>query len=265
MIPVLVGCVVAVALAPIFSRQPIRRFADLRAQAVGDKADRDAQSSAGEGPGRQVRAAVDRSLRRTTGNLGAPRRWPAIMLIASIAGVAGPLTGAAAVVAVFVIGRVRQWRVVRHAAAELERATPEVFDLLSTLLRSGLTPALACAELASAAPRITRSVFHELDARRRSGERFADALEHVGRTHPTLRPLADTLARAERYGDPIGPIIDRLADEARQRRRRSAETSARQLPVRLCFPLVCCTLPAFVLLTIVPLLAGALTSLRQSI
>ena len=38
-------------------------------------------------------------------------------------------------------------------------------------------------------------------------------------------------------------------------------TNDRTLPVKLCFPLVGCILPAFVLLTIAPLIAGALRSL----
>ena len=55
-----------------------------------------------------------------------------------------------------------------------------------------------------------------------------------------------------------------MADEARQHRRRGAEAAARELPVRLSFPLVLCTLPAFVLVAIVPLLVGALSSLRST-
>jgi tight adherence protein C len=60
-------------------------------------------------------------------------------------------------------------------------------------------------------------------------------------------------------------VLDRLADEARRHRRRLADASARELPVRLAVPLVSCTLPAFVLLTIAPVLAGALSSLRSSL
>jgi pilus assembly protein TadC len=44
-------------------------------------------------------------------------------------------------------------------------------------------------------------------------------------------------------------------------RRRAAETSARKLPVRLSFPLVLCILPAFIVLTVVPAIFGALRAL----
>ena len=50
--------------------------------------------------------------------------------------------------------------------------------------------------------------------------------------------------------------IGRLARQIR------AEEAARRVPVRLLFPLVLCVLPAFALLTVAPLLAGALRSLR---
>ena len=70
------------------------------------------------------------------------------------------------------------------------------------------------------------------------------------------------LTSAERDGIAVGPTLDQLSFEARRRRRLAAETAARKLPVRLSFPLVACVLPAFALLTLAPLLAGALSSLR---
>ena len=53
----------------------------------------------------------------------------------------------------------------------------------------------------------------------------------------------------------MGTVLSRLADDARRQRRHDLEAAVRRLPVRLSFPLVCCSLPAFVLLTVVPLVA----------
>ena len=69
------------------------------------------------------------------------------------------------------------------------------------------------------------------------------------------------LVASERYGVPLTEGLDRVAREARLERRRRAEERARRLPVLLLFPLVLCVLPAFGLLTVVPLLVGSLPDL----
>ena len=76
------------------------------------------------------------------------------------------------------------------------------------------------------------------------------------------RPLVAALVASDRYGAPLADNLARLADEVRRDRRRRAEEAARRVPVKLLFPLVTCVLPAFALLTVAPLLAGALRSLR---
>jgi len=78
---------------------------------------------------------------------------------------------------------------------------------------------------------------------------------------PSMRPLVDALADHDRYGTPLGPGLERVGIESRLHRRRRAEEAARRLPVTLLFPLVLTTLPAFVLLTIIPLLMGSFSSL----
>ena len=64
-----------------------------------------------------------------------------------------------------------------------------------------------------------------------------------------------------RYGVPLLPALERTSLELRLDRRRAAELEARRVPVRLLAPLVTCVLPAFALLTVVPLLAASLDAL----
>jgi len=145
----------------------------------------------------------------------------------------------------------------------VQQQLPDVVDLLVVAVAAGLTPTLAIEHLASLAPEPFSSAFTDVVRRTHRGQRLAEALdalpEHLGEA---ARPLAHTLASTERYGTPVGPALELLAHDARRDRRRRAEEAARTVPVKLCFPLVCCTLPAFVLLTIAPLVAGALRSLR---
>ena len=155
--------------------------------------------------------------------------------------------------------------VVRRRAkrAEIERCYPQAVELIVLAVRAGHLPHAAIRESLPRLPPPVHPAFAEVVARCDGGVRFADALAALPDTlGPLAAPLADTLAAADRYGLPLAPVLERLAAEARQHRRRQAETLARQLPVRLAGPLVLCTLPAFVLLSIVPLLLAALSSLN---
>jgi hypothetical protein len=89
-------------------------------------------------------------------------------------------------------------------------------------------------------------------------EAIVDALTPLG---DRARGLGDVLADHLRYGVPLVPALERLGLEERLDRRRRAELDARRVPVRLLAPLVLCTLPAFALLTVVPLLGASLRAL----
>ena len=144
------------------------------------------------------------------------------------------------------------------------RAYPDAIELIVLAVRAGYLPAAA---LRMATPYLSTALqpaFVEVGDRVEAGERFADALAALpAALGPIAAPLADSFAAADRYGQPIAPVLERLAAEARQHRRRQADTLARQLPVRMSVPLVLCTLPSFILLAVVPLLLAALSSLHQ--
>lgn len=156
----------------------------------------------------------------------------------------------------------------RRRARERGRAVddlPDLVELIVIAVRSGATPAAAVTVAAPNAPPSLSPVLKDVEHRLRRGQRLADALAAFteGLGHPATA-FVDALATADRYGLPLGPVLDRLADDIRSERRRKAERHARTLPVRLAFPLVVCTLPSFVLLAIVPALLGAVSTLRGS-
>jgi tight adherence protein C len=134
---------------------------------------------------------------------------------------------------------------------------PDITDLLVAALRAGLTPVQALRAITPLAPASVRSEFDAVIARLDGGDRFVEALRDVHHA----RALFDVLADGDRLGVPIEHLTFRLAVEAREQRRRSAESDARRLPVRLAIPLVACTLPSFVSLVIVPVLIDALSHL----
>jgi Flp pilus assembly protein TadB len=153
----------------------------------------------------------------------------------------------------------------RHhrARARVALDLPDALELVVLAVRAGHLPTAALrTTLPHVAPSV-RPALADVVARVDRGERFGDAVgalvDHLG---DDALVLVDTFAAADRYGLPLAPVLERLADDARRRRRRHAETLARQLPVRLSLPLVLCTLPSFVLLAVVPLLLAALSSLE---
>ena len=141
---------------------------------------------------------------------------------------------------------------------------PEAIDLLVLAIRQGLLPAAAIREIAPFTTGLVRTALGATVARLDRGERFADAISSLPQVlGPHAHALADGFAAADRDGLPLAPVLERLAADARQMRRRHLDEQARRLPVRLAVPLVLCTLPSFALLTVVPLLLAALTSLRR--
>jgi tight adherence protein C len=142
---------------------------------------------------------------------------------------------------------------------------PDLVELIVIAVRAGATPAAALTLVAPNAPMPLRPALAEVQHRLRRGQRLADALAAIGELlGPDATVFVDALATADRYGLPLAPVLDRLADDIRSERRRRAESQARTLPVKLAFPLVMCTLPSFVLLAIVPALLGAVSTLRGS-
>ncbi len=121
-------------------------------------------------------------------------------------------------------------------------------------MRSTPCRAVSDEPIAGALAAVHRRVTH--------GERLTDALpELLSALGESMRPLVSALVSAERDGAPLRLPLERAAEVARDVRRRRAEESARRVPVQLLFPLVACVLPAFALLTVVPLLAGTLQTL----
>jgi tight adherence protein C len=160
---------------------------------------------------------------------------------------------------------VRDRRAGRARQAAIDANVAEVVDLLVLATGAGLTVRHALAAVAQRAvgplaPLLARAV-----AEADHGRRLADALEDVpAQAGESTRPLIAVLLASERYGAPVGAGLERLATEVRADVRRRSEASARRVPVKLLFPLVVCILPAFGLLTVAPLVAGALRSLRLS-
>jgi tight adherence protein C len=215
------------------------------------------------GPVRTVRCPDEQSDNRRP-----PRR--AILGVLAIGGLVvaagvGPLPVLMGVATTLLVRRTRPVLAARAGRRAAERALPDAMDLLVLSVRAGLTPQQAIRDLAASAPDEIRPAFALAAHRGDRGQAFADTLAALPEVlGASALSLADGLASSERYGLPVGPMLDQLSTEARAARRRLDEADARKLPVRLSFPLVVCTLPSFVLLAIAPAVIAALSSLGSS-
>jgi tight adherence protein C len=79
---------------------------------------------------------------------------------------------------------------------------------------------------------------------------------------PDLRRAVAALSRTETLGTSLSEAMRELAAQVREARRAAAGERARKAPVKMLFPLVFLVLPAFLLLTVVPVLLTTLKSIR---
>jgi tight adherence protein C len=151
----------------------------------------------------------------------------------------------------------------RRHERRLDAAMGDSLDLLVIALRAGHHPLAALRLVGELADPAVGEAFADTAAAVDTGRRLDDAVSIlVDRLGTRATTLADAIGSTVRTGTPLEPVVDRLADDAHAHRRRQAQAAARELPIRLSFPLVLCTLPAFALVTIAPMLVGALSSLR---
>jgi len=155
-------------------------------------------------------------------------------------------------------------RMARRRRTRIEAQLPQFLDLLAAGSTAGLSALLA---LRRAAESVREPLRGELDA-------LIERVDLGARWRPELRAMAERLqlgdlrravmamSRTESLGTPLAESLRRRADEVRDARRARAAERARKAPVKMLFPLVFMILPAFLLLTVVPVLLSTLRSVR---
>lgn len=177
-----------------------------------------------------------------------------------LAGSAGAVGGFVAAVAVWVlIGRAEPPSARRERVA-VARDLPHVVGLLADALASGQDLGSALGLVCRALPGPAADRLVGIAPRLALGADPAEVWAALGRD-PDLAALGRTLARAHSTGAPIGIAVARLSHELGQQARSDVEDQARQVGVKAAVPLGLCLLPAFVLIGIVPLVAGLAATL----
>jgi len=156
------------------------------------------------------------------------------------------------------------WRWLRRmyvAAVAGDDVVPDVLDELSLHVAAGRSPARALLDVAethTAAGTFLQSVRDDVHR----GALVSDVMRRRrSELDPQRTGWVDDIVDAEREGFPLARLLEHLAGAARDERRLGVQRRLRTLSVRVTLPLVTCVLPAFVLLAIVPMIAGVVTHL----
>jgi tight adherence protein C len=197
--------------------------------------------------------------------IGARRAAAAIGLLAGLCvpgyGAAlGPLTAAIG----FAGPGLMLSRRASRRSARMDEELPQLLDLLATASYAGLAGPLA---LRRAVEATTGPLAEELRA-------VVDAVDLGARWRDELRACAErlevadlhravaALTRTETLGTSLSDATADVASRVREARRAAATERARKAPVKMLFPLVFLVLPAFLLLTVVPVLFSTVQSIR---
>lgn len=142
---------------------------------------------------------------------------------------------------------------VRRRRAAIQRDLAGALDLLAACLEAGTPMVVAVRAVASGVGGQLGDQFAVVVAALDLG---AGGEAWTLLTDPELQPIGRAFARANSSGAPVADIATQLAAEHRATMRVAAEAAAQRAGVAAVAPLGACFLPAFVLIAVVPVVAG---------
>lgn len=143
---------------------------------------------------------------------------------------------------------------------QVTRDLPLAIDLLSACAAVGSPTDRALGVVSQAVGGPLAARFDGLRARLDLGADPAVEWKAFG-ADQQLAPLARTITRAFESGSPVAAGLSRLAEDTRRLRRTHSQIRARSVGVKAAGPLALCFLPAFMLIGVVPTVAGAFSRL----
>jgi tight adherence protein C len=144
----------------------------------------------------------------------------------------------------------------RKRREQVERALPDLIDLLVVTLEAGLSFPQS---LRLAATKIKEPLASEVRLtlqEQNMGLTLVEALENLlGRMNtPGIRMFARSIAQGETMGVSTGQIMRNLAIELRKRQRAYAEERAQKAPVKVLFPILLLIMPSLFIVLLLPVM-----------
>ena len=146
---------------------------------------------------------------------------------------------------------------VRRRRARLRADLPSALDLMASCLAAGLPVRSAAAAVADAFGGPVGQDLERVLAQVAIGDAESRAWLCL-RDEPSWTLVARDLARSVESGTALVGMLRSHAEQARKERHAVLQEQARAVGVRSVLPLMACYLPAFILVGIVPIIAGTL-------
>jgi len=145
-------------------------------------------------------------------------------------------------------------RKVDERRVAMQRALPDVLDLLVISVEAGLGFDSALARVVSTVPGPLSEEFFRMLQETRVGVSRREAMRHLmDRTDlDELRSFLLAMMQAEAFGVAIARVLRVQADEMRVKRRQRAQEKAFAAPVKIVFPLVFCIFPSLFIVLLGP-------------
>src|SRR5262245_41605081 len=187
---------------------------------------------------------------------------PALMVLVPAVSAGKPLPNALMTAALYwggghMLANLWLKRRARARMGQVTRALPDALDLMVVCLEAGLglnATIQRVGEERSTIADVLGSEFAQVVLEMRNGRPRADALRALGARNGSddLKALAALVIQSDRLGASMAKTLRTHADLLRTKRRQRAEEAARQLPIKILFPLALFILPALFVVTTGP-------------
>jgi tight adherence protein C len=155
-------------------------------------------------------------------------------------------------------------RKARKRIETIDRALPDLIDLLCVMIEAGLSfPAALRLASEQFGPPLGDELRLTLQEQT-MGLSVQEALSHMAdrADTPAVKAFVRAMSQGEKMGISMGQIMRNLAHEMRHRRRSQAEERAQKTPVLMLFPLVFLIFPAMFIILMTPAVINLIHNLK---
>ena len=146
------------------------------------------------------------------------------------------------------------WRLGLRRQEKMQRALPDVLDLMSVSMRAGLAFDGAMARVAGASDGPLAAEFARMMNELRMGEGRSSVLRSLIERSSVddLHYVMQALIQANELGIPVADVLTQQGKEMRVKRRQHAEEKAQKVTLKILFPMLFCIFPVIMVVVIMP-------------